>query len=195
MFTAPLSSVWLWTRRPPRNATGRASLRGADLIPESSAGPVPHAAGAIRLASPLTPEAVRRAVAQPPPLIATSTTSPCGWCLRRGESSRCKGATRDASGTTTRRLANCSSASTRSCRHGAEESSDGRVDPSARSSGAHPRHGRKQHRLRLHVRRAVLRTGLADRDDIEHMVNVARTLNPRRPRARARRPTLGSAAR
>ena len=35
----------------------------------------------------------------------------------------------------------------------------------------------------VQVRRVFLRTGLADRDDVNHMVGVARTLNPDRPGA------------
>ena len=35
----------------------------------------------------------------------------------------------------------------------------------------------------IHVRRVFLRTGLADRDDMEHMVDVARKLYPGRPGA------------
>ncbi len=33
----------------------------------------------------------------------------------------------------------------------------------------------------VHVRRVFLRTGLAERDDVDHMVGVARTLHPDRP--------------
>ena len=35
----------------------------------------------------------------------------------------------------------------------------------------------------VHLRRVFMRTGLADRDSVEHMVAVARTLNPDRPGA------------
>ena len=35
----------------------------------------------------------------------------------------------------------------------------------------------------VHVRRVMLRTGLADRDDVRHMVEVARRLHPERPGA------------
>ena len=35
----------------------------------------------------------------------------------------------------------------------------------------------------VHVRRVFLRTGLAERDDVDHMVAVARTLYPQRPGA------------
>lgn len=35
----------------------------------------------------------------------------------------------------------------------------------------------------VHVRRVMLRTGLADRDDVTHMVEQARTLHPERPGA------------
>lgn len=33
----------------------------------------------------------------------------------------------------------------------------------------------------IHVRRVFLRTGLAQRDDLDHIVAVARTLHPERP--------------
>jgi endonuclease III len=33
----------------------------------------------------------------------------------------------------------------------------------------------------IHVRRMFLRTGLADRDDMNHMIDVARKLSPQRP--------------
>ncbi|HSH82165.1 MAG TPA: hypothetical protein VLA19_26865, partial [Herpetosiphonaceae bacterium] len=35
----------------------------------------------------------------------------------------------------------------------------------------------------VHVRRVLLRTGLAERDDLDHMVAVARTAYPARPGA------------
>jgi endonuclease III len=35
----------------------------------------------------------------------------------------------------------------------------------------------------VHVRRVFLRTGLAERDDVNHMVTVARSLYPERPGA------------
>jgi hypothetical protein len=122
--------------------------------PRNSAGPVPHAAGAIRLASPLTSEAVRRAVAQPPAPHRYVNNVPVWMVLAarrvievyRGDVRHIWNDHPDGSRT--------AAALRRFRRHGAEESSDGRVDPSARSSGTHPRHARKQHRLRLHVRRS-----------------------------------------
>ena len=64
-----------------------------------------------------------------------------------------------------------------------EEGRDGRRDPGTRSQGPHPRDGRQRHRLRHHVRRVFLRTGFADQDSMEHMVEVARAVHPERPGA------------
>jgi hypothetical protein len=73
---------------------------GLTLSPKS-AGPVPHAAGSIRLASPLTSEAVRRAVAQPPAPHRYVNNVPVWMVLAARRVIEVYRATRDTSGTTT----------------------------------------------------------------------------------------------